>query len=293
MEQLAAHARSLESHGDIQEARERWLACLPLLPENSLQASWIRNHLRELEKGQGAAIPQPATAQSQASSHPQWIRKLGPLGPIALALFKLKSFLSFLAFFGVYWRFWGPKFGLGFAVLILIHEMGHYVDIRRRGLPADMPMFFPGLGAYVRWQAMGVSLADRAAVSLAGPFAGMLASAVCAGLWFQTGYELWAALARAGAWLNALNLIPLWILDGNSATYALNKLERLVILGVTAALGYALGDWVFGLIAIGMGIRLFTRDDPEEGNTGITAYFLAVITALALMLKYVPKHGGY
>ena len=293
MEQLAAHARSLEAHGDLHEARERWQACLPLLPENSLQASWIRNHLRELDNGKLAGSPQTASAQPGANSTPQWVKKFGPLGPIVLALFKLKSFFSFLGFFSFYWAVWGPKFGIGFVVLILIHEMGHYIDVKRRGLPADMPVFFPGLGAYVRWQAMGVSLADRAAVSLAGPLAGMLASAVCAGLWFQTGQGFWAALARAGAWLNALNLIPLWILDGNSATYAINKLERLVILGVTAALGYALGDWVFGLIAVGMGIRLFTRDNPEEGNTGITAYFLAVITALALILKYVPKHGGY
>jgi len=36
MEQLAAHARSLEAHGDLQEAREKWLACLPLLPAQSV-----------------------------------------------------------------------------------------------------------------------------------------------------------------------------------------------------------------------------------------------------------------
>ena len=31
-------------------------------------------------------------------------------------------------------RFLGCGSGIGFAVLILIHEMGHYVDIKRRGL---------------------------------------------------------------------------------------------------------------------------------------------------------------
>ena len=59
------------------------------------------------------------------------------------------------------------KFGIGFAALILIHEMGHFIDIKRRGLPAEMPVFLPGLGAYVRWQAMGVPLETRAAISLA------------------------------------------------------------------------------------------------------------------------------
>jgi Zn-dependent protease len=287
MEQFAAHARSLEAHGDIQEAREKWLACLPLLPPDSLQADWIRNHVRELGNP-----PVPTTPSNpNTNTTPQWAKRLGPLGPIAIALLKFKSLLSFVAFFGLYWSYWGPKFGIGFAILILVHEMGHFIDIKRRGLPADMPMFLPGLGAYVRWNAMGVSLETRAAVSLAGPLAGWLSSAVCALIWHQTGNGLWAALARSGAWLNALNLIPLWIFDGNHATYALNKLERMIVMVVSAALGYALGEWIFGLIAIGMLVRLFTRDDPPRPSNAITAYFLAVITALAMILWWVPGHG--
>jgi Zn-dependent protease len=288
MEQLAAHARSLEAHGDIQEARERWLACLPLLPPQSVQADWIRNHVRELD----TAGPAPASAAgSNTNTAPQWSKRLGPLGPIVLALLKFKSLLSFVAFFGFYWSVWGAKFGIGFAVLVLIHEMGHFIDIKRRGLPADMPMFLPGFGAYVKWNALGVSLETRSAVSLAGPLAGAIAAAVCAGLWSKTDYGLWAALARSGAWFNALNLIPLWIFDGSSAANALSRLERAVVMVVSAALGYALGEWVFGVVALGMGIRLFMRDTPEEPSNLITAYFVAVLTALAVVIKFVPEHG--
>ena len=174
------------------------------------------------------------------------------MGPILLALWKFKFLFSFVTFLGLYWQLWGAAFGIGFAVLILVHEMGHFIDIKRRGLPADMPMFLPGLGAYVKWNALGVSLETRSAVSLAGPCAGAIAAGVCYLLWHQTGYGLWAALARTGAWLNVLNLIPLWIFDGSSATNALSKLERAVVLLVSAALGYALGEWVFGLVAAGM-----------------------------------------
>lgn len=286
MEQLAAHARALEAHGDFQEAREKWLACLSLLPAHSLQADWIHKHVAELGRG---TSPQISPASNSA---PQWARKLGPLGPIVLALLKFKSLLSFVAFFGFYWTIWGAKFGIGFAVLILIHEMGHFIDIKRRGLPADMPMFLPGFGAYVKWNALGVSLETRAAVSLAGPFAGALSAGLCYLLWHQTGYGLWAALARTGAWFNALNLIPLWIFDGSSATNALSKLERAVVLLVSAALGYALGEWVFGLVAAGMGIRLFTRDAPEEQSNATAAYFVAVLTGLALVLWLVPGQGN-
>ncbi len=37
------------------------------------------------------------------------------------------------------------RFGIGFAVLILIHEMGHYVDIKRRGLAGGDAGIFAGL----------------------------------------------------------------------------------------------------------------------------------------------------
>lgn len=287
MEQLAAHARSLEAHGDLQEAREKWLACLPLLPAQSMQAEWIRKHVAEL-----GSVPPIQNSHSASSHTPEWAKKLGPLGPILLALLKFKSLFSFVAFFGFYWSLWGAKFGIGFAVLILIHEMGHFIDIKRRGLPADMPMFVPGFGAYVKWNTLGVSLETRSAISLAGPFAGALAAGVCYLLWHQTGYGLWAALARTGAWFNALNLIPLWIFDGSNATNALSKVERVVVLVVSAAVSYALGEWVFALVAAGMGIRLFTRDAPEEQSNPITAYFVAVITALAMVLWLVPGQGN-
>jgi len=298
MEQLAAHARSLEAHGDLQEARERWLACLPFLPPKSKQAEWIRDHAQQLEVGTHAS--QSAQANPQGA-RPKWAKWLGPLAPIALmlakfktfflAIFKLKFLLSFAAYIGLYWALWGPKFGIGFAVLVLIHEMGHFIDVKRRGLPADMPVFLPGLGAYVRWQAIGVTLETRAAVSLAGPLAGLFAAAVCGLIWHYTGNGIWAALARTSAWFNALNLMPVWILDGGSAALALSKLERAIVLVVSVTLGYALGENVFYFVAAGATWRLFTRDDPPEPSNSITAYFVAVLTGLGLVLWLVPGHG--
>src|SRR5262249_44801773 len=154
---------------------------LPLLPPESKQAQWIRDHARELQ-----SAPPPPSAQGGPPKKSRVAKWLGPLAPVAILLSKFKALwiilpkflLTFGSYIAVYWALWGPKFGIGFAVLILIHEMGHYIDIKRRGLPADMPLFLPGLGAYVRWQAMGVSAETRAAVSLAGPLAGLLASVV-------------------------------------------------------------------------------------------------------------------
>ncbi len=206
--------------------------------------------------------------------------------------FRWTSVLSFVAFVGIYSAASGVKFGIGFAVLILIHEMGHFVDIKRRGLPADMPVFLPGLGAYVRWQAMGVSLATRAHVSLAGPLAGFLAALACAVLWSQTGNPFWAALARIGAVLNLLNLIPVWALDGGQAALALSKTERIVLLIACVALGLVLGQNMFFLVALGFGYQVFFAGNlPARPSRATTVYFAAVLTALGVIIRLMPGQG--
>jgi Zn-dependent protease len=295
LDRLAAEAKALEAKGDPRQARERWLMGLPLLPQNSRQAEWIVQHARSLDALAKRIQPAPP-------SENKWAQRLGPVGPVAIllakgkflltAIFKLKFLLTFFAFFGVYWAMFGARFGIGFAVLILIHEMGHYIDIKRRGLPADMPVFLPGFGAYVRWQALGVSLETRAEVSLAGPLAGFLAALACAILWWQTGDPLWAALARAGAVLNVLNLTPVWVLDGGQAALALSKTERIILLTACLALWLVLGQGVFFLVAAGAAYQVFFAGDlPARPSRVTTVYFIAVLTALGVMLRLMPGQG--
>jgi Zn-dependent protease len=289
LERISSRARELENQNQPREAREQWLAVLSLLPAESSQAKWVRDHMRRL-----SPVASPAT---HPVSRNKWANKLGPLAPVAIALSKAKVLLSLLklsflvslaAFIGVYWTLYGMKFGIGFATLILLHEMGHFLDIKRRGLPAEMPVFLPGLGAYVRWQALGVSQETKAAVSLAGPLAGFLAAAACALIWWETRSGIWAALARTSAWLNALNLIPVWVLDGGEAATALDRQERLWLLTSCLALWLLLGQSVFFLVAAGAGYRLFTKDLPPHPSRATTAYFMGVLTALGLVMWLLP-----
>jgi Zn-dependent protease len=210
---------------------------------------------------------------------------------VLAAVFKLKFLLSFAAFFSIYWALYGAAFGIGFAALILIHEMGHFIDVKRRGLPADMPVFLPGFGAYVRWRALGVSLETRAAVSLAGPLAGTVAAVACALIWFETGSGIWSALARSGAWLNVLNLIPVWSLDGGQAAAALSKLERIGLLALCIALWVILGESVFFLVAAGAAYRIFAKDLPPHPSRAITFYFAALLVCLGLVMWALPGRG--
>lgn len=283
LDRLAAEAKALEANGDLRQARELWLSGLRLLPPSSTQAHWIEEHARALETPAdlSQAPPQPALTEPVRS------RSLGQRTGLSLG-----ALISFAAFVAIYSRGPGIQFGIGFATLILIHEMGHYVDIRRRGLPADMPIFLPGLGAYVRWRALGVSLETRAAVSLAGPFAGFLAAVACSALWWQTREPFWLVLARVGAALNLLNLIPVWILDGGHAALALSKSERMALLIASLVLWVALRQNVLLLVAAGAAYSAFFATDlPPHPSRATTVYFIAVVTALGVILRILPGQG--
>jgi len=288
---ISHRATRLEEDGESAQALIEWRKALPLLPARTTQADWVLDHLRKLELAQLAAPAPPKNG---------WARKLGPLAPIAiflakakwlLAIFKFKFLFSLGAFFAVYWALFGWKFGVGFGVLILLHELGHYIDIRRRGLPADMPVFLPGLGAYVRWQAMGISLETRAAVSLAGPIAGLLAAVACLFFWWKTGDPLWAALTRAGAWLNLMNLIPIWVLDGAQAVNAVDLNGRWAILVSAILFALLFREAAFVFVAGGAVWRLFSKDVPAVPSFRTAACFIGVMGLLGVVLRFVPGHG--
>jgi len=299
LDRIAESAKQLEANNEWRAARAEWLKALPLLPPEAEQVKWIGAHANALMHA--ALDKELGPAESSPAASNQWAKKLGPLGPVVVVLaksktllvtiFKLKFLLTFLSFIAVYWALWGLKFGIGIALLVLIHEMGHFIDIKWRGLPAEMPVFLPLLGAYVTWDARGVSQQTRAAVSLAGPLAGWLASVACVAIWWHTGDAFWASLARVGAFMNVLNLIPIWILDGGQAIAALGRTDRIWLLTAGLALWALLGEGIFFLVAVGAAWRIFTKDMPAQSSKLSLAYYVSVLAFLGLVLHLVPGQG--
>ncbi len=278
-----------EEQHQFSNAREDWLQALELLPEDSAQAEWVRSNIQRLN----VMASTPATVDTPH----RWTGKLGPFAPLAillvkgkflLSVFKLKFLFSLGSFVAFYWVLYGVKFGVGFAALILLHEMGHFVEIKRRGLPADMPVFLPGLGAYVRWTALGVSTQTRSFVSLAGPMAGCIGAAVCAFLWLETGAAFWIGLASLTALLNVLNLIPIWVLDGGQAIAALNKSERIILSASAVLLAAWFEQPFFLLVAAGAGYRVFDKNIPSTQSNPATVYFVVLLAALGYIIHLAP-----
>ena len=45
--------------------------------------------------------------------------------------------------------FFGWPYAAGFVLLIFVHEMGHYIAARQRGLEVGAPTFIPFVGAWI------------------------------------------------------------------------------------------------------------------------------------------------
>jgi len=129
------------------------------------------------------------------------------------------SFVAFSVGFGD-WRF-----GLGFVLLILVHELGHVFEARRQGLRVTLPTFIPGFGAYVRHE-LNPSPWRNALISLAGPLAGGLGAAAVWALGSARDSHLLVELAYFGFLLNAANLVPVGFLDGGAAWHSISETWR-------------------------------------------------------------------
>ncbi len=180
-------------------------------------------------------------------------RALAPLAGIGALIAKFGAILvKFKAFTVVgsmavsvaaYTTLWGWKFALGFVLLIFVHEMGHVIVLRRRGIPASAPVFLPFLGAFVSMKQMPRSVYEEAESALAGPLVGTIGSLIVAWVAHENGSGLLRALAFTGLFLNLFNLLPALPLDGGRVAGALHP-----------------GIWLLGLLAI-LGLEIY-RPSP-------------------------------
>ena len=146
-----------------------------------------------------------------------WGRLVAPIFIACAVLLKIAGSLKFLGIFvavGGYALIWGWRFAIGFVLLILVHELGHYVEARRQGLNPQLPVFIPFLGAYVALRGQPFDPWRNALVSVAGPVAGGIGALACLVYGNAVDSDLLRALAYSGFCLNLVNLIPISILDG-------------------------------------------------------------------------------
>jgi Zn-dependent protease len=148
-----------------------------------------------------------------------------------LFLFKfgaIKTLLTLLISFGAYALFFGPWFAAGLVVMILVHEMGHVVEIRRQGMQASAPLFIPFFGAAIFQRQHPVDALKQAQIGIAGPLAGSVAATVAWVLYGSTHSPVLLFWAYLGFFINLFNLIPVGMLDGGWILAVVSKWFQVV-----------------------------------------------------------------
>ena len=231
-----------------------------------------------------AAPERPAPAPFIEEPTPLYKRLLGPLivigalllkfGKFALVAVKGAKFLttsvSMLVSIGAYTLIWGWKFAVGFVLLLFVHEMGHYIQMKREGLQVSGMVFIPFLGAAIGAKSLGGNALAEARVGLAGPILGTLGALALIPVALATDDDFWRALAFTGLFLNLFNLLPVVPLDGGRAFAAMAPWMWFVGLAAMVTMVFLLPNPIIVLIALFAAFTTYSRwknrKNGEEGN---------------------------
>src|SRR5438045_9461796 len=118
-----------------------------------------------------------------------WLLAAGKMGKL------LTTGGSMLISMLVYTWVFGWPYAVGFVLLIFVHEMGHFLAARSRGLAVGAPTFIPFVGAWIELKDLPHDVETEAWVGLAGPLLGTVGALGCYYLYRSSGETLFLALA--------------------------------------------------------------------------------------------------
>jgi Zn-dependent protease len=154
-----------------------------------------------------------------------------------LSLLKFSKFgttlISMIVSLGAYAWAYGWKFAVALVYLIFVHEMGHVIAAKRKGIATSPAVFIPFVGALISMKEQPRDAKTEAYLAYGGPFAGLLSFLPALPLYWLTGEPFWALVIFLGAMLNLFNLLPVSPLDGGRIVSVLST-----------------KIWFFGLLAM-------------------------------------------
>jgi Zn-dependent protease len=218
-----------------------------------------------------------------------WSRIKKALGPLAVVGIVIAKFFAKLKFFilpalkflpillksggtmllmiWIYTVMWGWKFGVGFVLLLLVHECGHLIVAKKFGLNVGAPVFIPFMGAFIALKEAPRNAWIEACVGIGGPMLGSLGALACNSLGEMFDAPVFVALAWFGYFLNLFNLTPVGMLDGGRIVTALSRWLWLPGFALLIWFGWKYPNfiiWLIVLMSLPRIYSLFRRRTEEE-----------------------------
>ena len=181
-------------------------------------------------------IPKPELEEPKSSRY-VWLKSLGSLG----------FFLVIGYFF--FRRFSGDSYSAIAMVIVLtgvvvFHELGHFLAMKIYKY-RELGMFFiPLLGAYVSGKKQEVSQKQSAIILLAGPVPGIFLGILLHFLSIHLELDFLNTVAWILIYLNVLNLLPVYPLDGGQLLHRLFLDDYNVLGKIFVILSVVLMTWV-------------------------------------------------
>lgn len=173
-------------------------------------------------------IPKPELEEPKSRPN-VWLKSLG-----SLAFFLI---IGYLFFKDLTWI-------LVLTGVVVFHELGHFVAMKIYKYQELGMFFIPLLGAYVSGTKQEVSQKQSAIILLAGPVPGIFLGLVLHFLSLNLDIPFLENVAKILIFLNVLNLLPVYPLDGGQLLHRL-FLDDYNILGkIFVILSAALMSWI-------------------------------------------------
>jgi len=199
-----------------------------------------------------------AEIQRQQSGGKSWVKNLFILLISLFIFFKLGLLKS------------GVNNILVIILVLLVHEVGHFIGMRLFGYRNVQMFFIPFFGAAVSGQSQNVATYKKAIVTLLGPVPGLFLGIIFGIVYIRTRTPICLQLMIMFFIINSFNLLPFFPLDGgrflHEILFSRNRYVelcfRLLASFALIAVGLLLGIWLlallglFGLISIGFPFKI-------------------------------------
>lgn len=185
--------------------------------------------------------------------------------------------------------FFGWKFAVALVYLIFVHEMGHLVAARIRGIRTSSAIFLPFVGAMISLKEQPRDAATEAFLAYGGPLAGLVSFLPAVALYQADPGPFWALVIYMGALINLFNLLPVTPLDGGRIVSVLStKIWLIGLAGLLALVVLSPGNPIMYVILL-IGIVSWWNRAREGYRSSVLSYEKEKLERFVAMIREWPS----